>query len=159
MILIQGTKTRHTAKTPKTSSALRAAVARAARCTPRPNTAEKTPPIDLDRASQIEIQRPMTNDRTKRENRDGTRQRGRVERYAQTQQRREQRTDHQTRKFSKTHKILRVPEIQEAPVPSPAAGESPPARARASSPGTHALRIVTRKGSFFRDVGVGVRRR
>ena len=28
------------------------------RVTPRPNTAEKTPPIDLDRASQIEIERP-----------------------------------------------------------------------------------------------------
>ena len=70
-----------------------------------------------------------SNDRTKRENRGGTRQRGRVKRYAQTQPR----TDRQTRRSSETHSILRVPETQ-APVRSPA--EESPSCEDTSTPGT-----------------------
>ena len=52
---IKGTETPHTHK-PKNKQ--RTPSCGGLRVTPRPNTAEKTPPIDLDRASQIEIERP-----------------------------------------------------------------------------------------------------
>ena len=95
VISIAGTKTRYTYKPRKQNSAPRAAVA----CASHHGRTQQRRHRRLTPTARA---KSRLNDRTKRENRGGTRQRGRVERYAQTQPR----TDHQTQRSSETHNTL-----------------------------------------------------